>query len=413
MGRAVEQLSIDLASAALDSLSLSTASAPKNLPPELWRIIFLEATWCPNDPSTCLDDLYFLTHFQLWSYSLKADAVYKVRLRTKWAIVHTCRTWAQIGYELGFLYNDLLAGSIKSMPGLISALHQPHQGRNPDITHGCLMKHLDFSEFPARAGSLMSDLARTCPNLRSLKCNGPYMKDASEWTAFQRCIPELRSLKVLSLRFPNEAPQGEFSIPMELEQLEELSLSGLTSFRFVSQWKLPRLRVLGISKTSADAREILQSYGSQLTSLYIEYIPNFEPNLIPELCPNLTSFGCQSYVWASKIYMHRHPSIVTLAFRNMYFDSVSESSAVRAFLESVNLQRFPSLRYVRLLAEHEDCLQSAPKDVWDCWTPILDRWKTQGITLQDLYTNPITCTIEKRLEQNPWLSIVGGRHPPF
>ncbi|EMD42207.1 hypothetical protein CERSUDRAFT_110743 [Gelatoporia subvermispora B] len=353
----------------------------------------------------------------------------------KQAILSTCRTWRQIGFELLFryLFFDDPSGLLRVCPVL-----------DRESKLGWWTRRIHVTRFYAAAGTTFEEtqnslisILRQCPNL-SVFITQWSLHGATSAVIDTLCTFCRRSLRTISLvvrvesmakiillldslplleavHFEFDGPTPECvslgamsNIHLTLPSLCQLSLR--RAFQdFLEEacvWSMPALRmasfdVLQYREDLPDFIEFLTHHGTELTFLDIDCIPTLDVAAILNLCPRLTTFcfnpdwrlpgGVATYpVGESEIAHRAHPNIRTIGLHQLLYafgvgyaakyaqiDPLSTRLVRRqndANFAALNKRNFPNLQCVRALSVPLlRCLEenNGPDTESDCY----DRWQ--------------------------------------
>ncbi|KAH8111336.1 hypothetical protein DFH11DRAFT_1879971 [Phellopilus nigrolimitatus] len=430
------------------------------IPPELWLLIFREATRITPDPFDTTQELSFLEREQTPACQFEA---YCTNIRIKRDLALVSRRWNALMRE--FLYEFVWISHGTQAKALAHTLLLEDL-RGAPISSGWYIRrlHIETSTLDRCAPIDIRNILDYASQLvvytdrHSVKQNAFVPQDP-------RCTPEeifsllthsSKDLRRLSWKNYDETPlyiqmSALFNRPSAIEYLEitsctpdhaaygppphfsAIELPALRSlkvevddytFSIFAAWRMPKLRSLSVVSCEFNYRGqgfslFFQTHGSLLQQLELGHSSSLiESHVLdlarPELelakwCPNLCEFICSAdaeWHWQTPdwipphVLLPTHPTVEFIGIRGID-KRLGERDDTFMLLEQLSsLQRaaFPSLRFIRDLSPESHALRTYRPSarVATFWTRLLMTCQEQGVWLEDLHGVNITSRALKR-----------------
>ncbi|KAL5483320.1 hypothetical protein ACEPAI_8551 [Sanghuangporus weigelae] len=439
----------------------SPLSAPSShtarIPPELWLIIFREATFIPlYDTST---EVSFLEREQSAACQFEA---YRENIRVKLNLARVCRRWHALMRE--FLYEFVWISRGAQAKALAYTLSF-EDSRGSPISSGWYIRrlHIETSILEPCAPIDVRDILDHASQLvvytdrHSVKQNA-FAPDPSctTETIFSLLAQSSKGLRRVSWKNDDETPlhiqmSALYNRPSAIEYLEitsgipdhavygsslhfpAIELPALRSlklevddfsFSILAAWRMPQLRNLFVVSCEFNYHGVgfssfFQRHGSSLSQLELGHssslVESRALNLthpetrLAKWCPNLRELICSAdaeWHWETPdalvphVLLPNHPKIEFIGVRGI--DKRLEESEDTFFLleQLLSLRRdaFPSLRFIRDLSpeSHELRTYRPNARIVTFWSRLLKACQEQGVWLEDLHGVNITNRALKR-----------------
>lgn len=439
-------------------VSTSRASNVSRIPPELWLLIFREATYITPDETE--QELSFLKREQSVACQLEA---YRENIRLKFDLTRVCRKWHALMQE--FMYEFVWISRGVQAKALARTLLL-EDCRGSPISSGWYIRrlHIETSTLDPCAPIDIRCILDFASQLvvytdrHSVKQNAfaPHDPRCTTETIFSLVAQSSKDLRRLSWKNSDETPlhiqmSALFNRPSAIEYLEITSGSpdhaayrapasfpaiefpALRSlkvevddftFSIFAAWKMPKLQNLSVVSCEFNYRGVgfssfFQTHGSSLSQLELGHssslVESHDLNLpfselqLSKWCPNLREFICSAdaeWHWQTPdwipphVLLPTHPTVEFIGIRGIN-KRLAENEDTFMLLEQLHsLQRdaFPNLRFIRDLSPESHALRIHRPSVRIAtfWTRLLKTCQEQGVWLEDLHGVNITDRALKR-----------------
>ncbi|KAI5118988.1 hypothetical protein M0805_009597 [Coniferiporia weirii] len=429
------------------------------IPPELWLLIFREATRITPDPLDTAREVSFLSREQSPACQLEA---YRANIKLKLSLACVCRRWNSLMRE--FLYEFVWINRGTQAKALAHTLLL-EDVRGAPVSSGWYIRrlHIETSMLDRCAPIDVRNILDYASQLviytdhHSVKQN-VFAQDprCSTETIFSLLAQSSKDLRRLSWKNYDETPlyiqmSALFDRPSAIEYLEittcspvqaaygtppdfpAIELPALRSlkvevddytFSIFAAWRMPKLQSLSVVSCEFNYRgrgfsSFFQEHGPSLRQLELGHSsslveshmlnlarPEFE---LAKWCPNLREFICSAdaeWHWQTPDWIPPHVLLPT--HRRIEFIGIrgidkrlAELDDTFTLLEQMlSLQRaaFPNLRFIRDLSPESHALrtQRPSSRVAAFWERLLKTCQEQGVWLEDFHGVNITSRALKR-----------------